>query len=308
MKVVSYLNSVPSKNTNKQKTELLIKYIHGVNASGDTGIIHEGNNTVHCDVGVIQGWVYENKSSSHLKLRNDVIQTQKRTNCYSCTADANLFLYANKSNPYGYLRYSFNGIFPTTGIYCDTTVDSLRWQQISKDTGIVLEPTVKKGKYIILMLQRQGGWSMKGVDVQDWAVQTITRIRQFSDRPILIRPHPGDKQANTYLGNNTRLRNIQGVAISNQGTLLEDDLVKAWAVVNYNSSSVVGPIIKGYHSFVTDPADTQCADVSHSDLKYMENPQQFDRQAWLERISMFHWKFDELENGSCWRHMRNYCQ
>ena len=307
MKVVSYLNSVPSKNNNKQKTDLLIKYIQGVNTAGDTGILHNGNNTVPCDVGVIQGWVYENKSSNHLRLRDNVIQTQKQNNRFSCTADANLFLYANKSNPHGYLRYSFNGIFPTTGIYCDETVDPSRWQQISKDTGIVLQPTVQKGKSIILMLQRQDGWSMKGTNVQDWALKTIKRIRKFSDRPILIRPHPGDKQAKVYLSDRfTRLKNISGVTISEQGIPLENDLTKAWAIVNHNSSSAVGPIIKGYHAFVTDPDDSQCAEVAHTDLSMLETPQQFDRQAWLERISMFHWKFSELEDGSCWRHMRSY--
>ena len=41
MKVVSYLKSVPEKNTNLQKTELLVKFIAGVNTAGDTGIVHQ---------------------------------------------------------------------------------------------------------------------------------------------------------------------------------------------------------------------------------------------------------------------------
>ena len=84
------------------------------------------------------------------------------------------------------------------------------------------------------------------------------------------------------------------------------DLHKAWAVVNHNSSSVVGPIIQGYHSFVTDSTHSQCADVSHDDFHRIESPKEFDREAWLQRISMFHWKFDELRNGTCWRHMRQF--
>jgi len=47
--------------------------------------------------------------------------------------DSNLFLYANTTNPLHYLRYSFNGVFPTTGIYCDTTIDPCRWQKISQN-------------------------------------------------------------------------------------------------------------------------------------------------------------------------------
>jgi hypothetical protein len=42
MKVVSYLKTVPAKNNNKQKTDLLFKFIKGVDKAGDVGKI---NNT-----------------------------------------------------------------------------------------------------------------------------------------------------------------------------------------------------------------------------------------------------------------------
>ena len=42
MRVVSYLKSVPAKNLNPQKTELLVKFNAGVNQSGDQGILHAG--------------------------------------------------------------------------------------------------------------------------------------------------------------------------------------------------------------------------------------------------------------------------
>lgn len=309
MKVVSYLASVPSKNNNPQKTQLLEKFIQGVNRCGDLGVLHSGNNLIESDVGMIQGWVHQDFKTSHLMLRKQIIDYQKSNNKYTATADANLFLYQNKNNPHGYLRYSFNGIFPNTGIYCDDYINPQRWIQIQKDTGIQLEENKKKGAWIVLMLQRNGGWSMEGHDVQQWALDTIKKIRRYSDRTIIVRPHPGDKHANVYLNpNKTILKNIPNVKISPQGKSLEEDLQKAWAVVNYNSSAIVGPIIQGYHAFVTDPSTSQCAEVSHNNFEHIETPKEFDRQRWLERISMFHWNFDELENGSCWRHMRNYCQ
>jgi hypothetical protein len=30
------------------------------------------------------------------------------------------------------------------------------------------------------------------------------------------------------------------------------------------------------------------------------------RQAWLNRLAMFHWDFDDLRQGRCWEHMRKY--
>jgi hypothetical protein len=159
------------------------------------------------------------------------------------------------------------------------------------------------------MLQRNKGWSMKGLDVQQWALSTIKEIRKYSDRPILVRAHPGDKLAKNYLDpRNTIIKNIPGVQISPIGTPVDKDLQQAWAVVNHNSSAIVGPLIKGYNCFTTDAESSQCAEVVNTNFSMIESPQQFDRQSWLERISMFHWKFSELEDGTCWSHMRNYCQ
>ena len=309
MKVVSFLGSVPSRNSNRQKEELLERFAEGVSRVGDEGILHRGHNLVDCDVAVIQGWVYDNISTAHLQLRNDLIRKQKNEKKYVAVADANLFLYKDKTNPFGYLRYSFNGVFPNTGIYCDTEIDTSRWKTISRDTGINLEDYKNKGRHILLLLQRQGGWSMSGLDVQHWAIDTIKQIRKHTDRPIVVRAHPGDKRAKHYLNPRlTLIKDLANVKISQIGTPLENDLAKAHAVVNHNSSAVVGPIIQGYHCFLTDPENSQSAEVSNTDFSMIEHPKEFNRQQWLERISMFHWKFEELSNGKCWSHMRNYCQ
>jgi hypothetical protein len=306
MKVVSYLKSVPARNANIEKELLLKKFVIGVNKTNDTGVLHTNHTLVNCDVAVIQGWVHTNTATSHLKLRSDIIKTQATANKYVVAADANLFLYNNKENPHGYLRYSFNDVFPTTGIYCDTIPDPTRWQQISMDTGIQLEDYKTNGMNIVLCCQRNGGWSMGTQTVTDWIINTVTTIRKHSSRRIIIRSHPGDKSANTYL-RDVKITGLPNCKVT-IGTHLDSDLHKAWAVVNHNSSSIVGPLIQGYHGFITDPIKSQCNEVAETDFSKIENPSQFDRQQWLERISMCHWKFEDLESGKCWSHMRNYCQ
>lgn len=311
MKVVSYYNVVPGKNKSQEKFDILTKFIQGVNAAGDKGIVHHGNDVIDADVGVIQGWTHERgKNAPHLKLRQEVIDAQLNNNNFVCCADANLFLYATPSNkPFHYLRYSFNGVFPNTGIYFDDNPDPRRWEQIKRDTGIELQPTKRKGRDIVLCLQRDGGWSMGANNILSWTFKTIATIRKYSDRPIIIRPHPKDKGALTsYI---PELKNIYKGKDSIKVSVnrpLEEDLQNAWAVVNHNSSSIVGPLIMGYHAFITDPDKSQCKEVANLDFSKLESPEEFDRQKWLERISMCHWKFSELEDGSAWRHMRNYCQ
>jgi hypothetical protein len=223
--------------------------------------------------------------------------------------DSNLFLYATPGNPQHYLRYSFNGVFPNTGIYCDTNPNPVRWQQISRDLGIHLKDYRTSGNHILLFLQRNGGWSMRGYSIVDWAVSTITKLRQHTQRPIRLRPHPGDRQSPQYCNEIVQICNQQGIRsieISINNPLLNKDLKNCWATVNHNSSPVIGAAIEGWPVFVTDPTRSQCAEIANTDLAQIENPQLPDRQKWVERLAMSHWNFVELQSGACWSHMREF--
>jgi hypothetical protein len=306
--VVVYHKTVPNAK-NPEKIELLKNFSLGVRAASDVSV--DNNTFVYqsSDVGVIQGWLGErNISTPHLQLRNTVINNQIKNKKYVVAVDSNLFLYANTTNPLHYLRYSFNGVFPNTGIYCDTNIDPNRWQKLSKNLNLSLKDYRTTGDHILVCLQRNGGWSMGPLDVQDWAIQTINTLRQHTDRPIVIRAHPGDKASREYLDPRSpkcRIKFSKAVRLSTN-TNLVDDLRNCWAAVNYNSSPVVGAAIEGVPIFVTDVDRSQCKEIANTDLSQIENPQMLGRQAWVERLSMFHWNFDELKSGECWSHMRKF--
>jgi hypothetical protein len=308
MTVTVYHNTVPNSK-NQEKIDLLKYFSLGVKAAGDTVVDSYSYNYKQSKVGVIQGWVTDDlKISPHTKLRDTVIKNQISSNNYVVAVDSNLFLYANTQNPHHYLRYSFNGVFPNTGIYCDTEINPNRWKQISLDLNISLKDYRQDGAHILLCLQRNGGWSMGSTDIQDWAIETIHKIRQYSDRPILIRPHPGDKSSKQVLlpGNpECRIPFSKNIKLSSNTSIL-DDLKNCWAAVNYNSSPVVAAAIEGIPIFVSDKEKSQCAEIANTDLSQIENPILYDRKLWVERISMFHWKFDELKSGECWLHMKGF--
>lgn len=310
MKIVAYLAVLPPNNKNVEKGEILYKFSQGIANAGDNVTIHDSATVIDCDVAISVGWVHDNsRNTPHLTFRKKLIETQLSRNKKILLADSNLFLYKNTENPLHYLRYSFNGIFPNTGIYCDDRPDETRWTQISRDTGITLKDYRSNGSHILLCLQRNGGWSMGGYDVIDWASKTIAELRKYTDRDIVIRAHPGDKGSRDYLSPKNLMKKIgilKGVRLSKPGFTLENDLKNCWAVVNHNSSPTVGAAIEGFPVFVTDPERSQCRDIANLDLKNIENPELFDRQKWIHRISMFHWKFAEIEDGTCWKHMRKF--
>lgn len=306
--VTVYHKTVPNAK-NQEKIDLLKYFSQGAPAAGDSVIDSIDYQYQPTDVGVIQGWLGQgNITTPHLNLRNTVIQEQIKRNKYVVAVDSNLFLYANTENPHHYLRYSFNGVFPNTGIYCDKEIDPIRWQKLSNNLNIRLKDYRTSGDHILLCLQRNGGWSMGSVDIQDWAVQTIATIRKYSDRPIVIRPHPGDKTSKNIIHPSNpacKIKFSKAVRLSTNESLLTD-LENCWAAANYNSSPVVGAAIEGIPIFVCDPDKSQCAEVANKDLTQIENPLMPDRQKWVERLSMFHWNFNELKSGECWSHMRKF--
>jgi hypothetical protein len=307
--VAIYHSTVPNAKS-QEKIDLLKFFSQGVKTYGDVAIDVTTHTYCPADVGVIQGWLGPGNTtgSNHLVLRNRVIQTQLASKKHVVAVDSNLFLYANTTNPMHYLRYSFNGVFPNSGIYCDTEIDPARWTALSRNLNLSLKDYRTTGDHILICLQRNGGWSMGDIDVQQWAIRTIDELRSHTDRPIVIRAHPGDKAAREYLDPRSvkcKIKFSKRVRLS-QNKNLVDDLQNCWAAINYNSSPVVGAAIEGVPIFVMDPVKSQCAEIANTDLTQIENPLMPNRQKWVERLSMFHWNFDELKSGECWTHMREF--
>ena len=302
MKVVSYIAGVPSPQKSPHKTEVLRRFVEGVLKKGDIGIAHAGRNLIESDVGVIQGWVHsQSPNTPHLVLRRNVSKNTHNKN--TIIIDSNLFNYnLGKLYHKHYSRYSMNGVFPTTGNYFTDNVDPNRWKQISSDLQISIKDWRSNGKHILLACQRNGGWSMGSYSVVDWVKNTVDELRKYTDRPIIVRGHPGDKNAMRYLSQ-------RGVDWKlSRKEKITDDFNKAWATVTYNSSPGVASAIEGIPVFVTDPNPkvSQAYKVANTDLSTIESPKFFERQQWLEELSMCHWKFEELSDGSAWSHIREH--
>lgn len=309
-----YHHTLPSHKINIEKSLLLHYFCEGVNKCDDIVVAHKHFNALPCDVALIQGYSDVNgKTTPHLKLRRDIIELQKQNNKKILIADSSLFLYLNKDNPQHYLRYSLDGVFPTTGFYFDTEIDPNRWIKISKNLNITLKPYKNQGSYILICLQRNGGWSMSGVVLLKWLQDTINKIKLVTDRLIVIRPHPKDKKIMTLLKSEGYVRFLQpqiqndNVRISSSPSLLSD-LRNAWATVVYNSSPSVASVIEGVPTFITDPEPnrSQSYGVANIDLTKIETPVLYERQKWVEKLSMCHWNFDELRSGEAWSFFKKF--
>jgi hypothetical protein len=293
MKIAIYLSAIP-KNKSETKLAVLKRFGEGVLKSSDQVEFVNGANLVDCDVAVMQGYVHKDINPPHLQLRKRILDNHKNV----IVIDSNLFQFANAELTNYYLRYSLNGIFPTTGFYFDNKIDESRWQSISNRLNIELKNYRTTGDHILVCLQRVDGWSMCGLSVQEWLDNTVNEIRKYSSRPIIVRKHPGDR----------RQDHLQ---FSNQYTIsatpkLADDLQNCWATVTYNSSPGIASLIYGVPVFVTDtePKQSQTWPACNTDLKLLDNPIMHDRTDWINKISQSHWNDDEVANGTAWQFIR----
>ena len=307
VRVIGYTKVIPPGKALKpskpnHKLDIIKNFIEGVRMCGDNGLVYDGYEMLDCDVAMMQGFLHDKSSHvPHINLRRNI--TMNTRNKAFITADSNLFLYkARQNEPYHYLRYSINGVFGNTGEYCNDTPTDLQWNKIKRDLGVELKPwSINEREFVLLCLQRNGGWSMKGKDVVVWANHKIAEIRRHTTRPIIVRPHPGDKKAPEYC----KLINGENVRISFE-PMIEHDLAISCVTIGYNSSPLVASVIEGVPIICEDPASSQVGEVCHTDLSQLSALKPIDRESWIRKIAQCHWSFADLRSGECWQHMKRY--
>lgn len=160
--------------------------------------------------------------------------------------------------------------------------------------GLTLFPWTNQGTHILIACQRPESQQWHGKpDINTWLEQTVSEIRQHSERPIKIRPHP-------------RHRNIRlpfGCSLSSptsiSGTYDEFDFVKecrnAWCVVNVNSNPGVEAVLLGTPVFVD--SSSIAAPVGNLKLDSLENPAKPCRKQWAWDLAHTEWTVEEIRYG-----------
>lgn len=290
--VVVYLSSLPRIADHNRKVEVLRAFAHGAQSQGARVLIQTQPQVVDCRLAVILGWVGTKIRGTHIQLRQNVIDHQRRTGHHVMPIDSSCFKFADPDSYF--LRYSLDGVFYNTNNYANDNSNGNKWQQIQNHLGLTLKPWRANGKHVLVCLQRDGGWSMKGTDMAEWTVQTVRQLRSLTDRPIVIRSHPKHHM------DLSELIRLPGVSQSTVGHSLQQDLANAWAAVFCNSSSSVAAALDGVPVFVTDD-DCVAWSVANHDLSCIETPVMPDRTQWLNNLSSAHWTDAESSAGAIYQ-------
>lgn len=217
----------------------------------------------------------------------------------------------------GWLRFGWQDYGWCYGNFNNENVGAERWNKFENKTKINIKPWKSAGSNILIMGQKEGDSALVRLYDQgyksfyDWAFKTIEQIRQITDRPIVVRPHPrgAGKSLNTFI---RRINRFSNVTISNnvkrggnQGGLgLDADLQNAHCVVTFNSLSSVEAVVRGIPVIALD-GGCMTWPIAHKSLSDIENINyNIDIQEWKNKIAYTFWNKLEVKSGECWDHLK----
>ena len=192
-----------------------------------------------------------------------------------------------------------------------------RWEKIKTDRNITVKDyDLKKGDYILINLNRgTEGYSGEQVNAADYAIQTTNTLRQYTNRPIIIRMHRAKGKWGVTDFDKLYAWSTSGVVkdvIIQSKVLVKKHLVdegyppildairNSYAVVTFASSSACPAIIEGKPIFVTSP-NCYFYDMSAGQLSDIEKPNiNLDRDKWFLKYANTHFSTHDLSSGYFW--------
>lgn len=152
---------------------------------------------------------------------------------------------------------------------------------------------------ILIACQHQKSLQWQGQPpIDQWVESTIAKIRQFSDRQIVVRPHP--RSPFVFYGKNVILEKPK--LISN--TYDDFDINYNYhCVINHNSGVPIQSAINGIPTI----CDRSCLAYPVSmEFKDIEKPQLPDREEWLVKLLHTEWFNDEIKQGIPIKRLEKY--
>lgn len=297
MKVGIFYNSISNPAKFSNKVMLMDNFKQGVLVNNDQVVEYHSNQLPDqpLDAGFVLGYTLEDN------FRKKIINTLAAQNTASIFVDSNVLHYSRKEHEWH--RYSLGSVYPDTGTYFFTELEKNKWATYSAWHGAELKPWRTDGKHILIFCQRPKGFNMF-INQEDWLDNTIAKIRQFSNRPIMIRMHPGDGTREKQIH---KIQKKYGNTVSiSMHENIRDALINCWCTVGINSTPNVVSAIEGIPGYVEDPLHSWAADIAFNDLKLIENPPMPDRTKWAEKIANIHWSNHEVKTGKLWLAIKKY--
>jgi hypothetical protein len=169
-------------------------------------------------------------------------------------------------------------------------LNNLDWDRPAK-LKISLATQLMPKPNIIIAAQHDRSLQVAGVDMSDWVKTTIGILRNNTDRPITIRPHPRCRLMLNNLPPGVTIEPPKKLANTYDSYDMHFD---CHAVVNYNSGPGIQAAIAGVRPVVEFSSLAYPVGVGFADI---EQPYTKDRELWLTQICHTEYTVEELQRG-----------
>jgi hypothetical protein len=191
-------------------------------------------------------------------------------------------------------KLGINGINRNADFALDVGVNPDRVKKL----GVELQPWVIDDKPYILICG-QHAHSQQWADMPDMETyfrETVTRVREYSDKPIVLRSHPRFrenlhfpvKDVEWFKQQNCEWNIAKQVQQTYDSFDLENQLKETHFTVSYSSNAGINSVIQGIPSVVSEHSLAYGVTSTFSDLRYP------DREDWLVDMCNIEWFADEI--------------
>jgi hypothetical protein len=256
-----------------------------------------------CDVAVILGSWKPERSNIHHQVRSNIVESETPFICIETP-----LLGRKVFQPNDHYRVGINGFLNRAAYW---GVDKQYPDDRFRKLGLLYNGWQRNnGSKIVIALQLAGDASLRGNDINEWCWDTITTLRNYTDRPIEVRTHPGISEKGW--GNHEGLfRRIVFSGMSNikfvngRDIPWENQILDAYCVVTYSSGLAIDAVLNGIPVIACDEGNFAW-NVGERKLKNIEAltlAKEDQVKQWLNNLAYCQWNVEEMESGECWTHL-----
>ena len=164
----------------------------------------------------------------------------------------------------------------------------------AQQLNLQLQPWKTSGEYILICAQRTDSEQWQGQrPMEEWIETVIKQIQPYTQRPIVVRPHPRVRLDRSWHG--IIVHQPQRVKDTYDGVDFDYSLNRAHAVINWNSGPGLQAVLNGVPAFVGPTS--LAVSVANTDFSRIEMPLCPDRQQWLNNLAYTEWTVPEIAQG-----------
>ena len=173
--------------------------------------------------------------------------------------------------------------------------------------GLSLDPWQGNDKeFITIATQRPDSLQWVGMpSVEDWCKDIINKVKEVSQRPIVVRPHPRDKITNWNALATENVYFDQPKSIGNYDSVnFKDILDRTHILINYCTSPAIEAVMRGVPVVVGEPSMAWDMGTKIEDIETPYKADEQDRSIWFDKICYTEWTIDEIAGGEPWQRLR----